>query len=105
MMAPVAIQQGELAAKNILHSIKDEPLETFTYKDPGSLATIGRNKAVARIGKLKFSGFLAWVVWLVVHIYWLIGFRNRLLVLINWIWDYFSYERAVRLITPYARKH
>lgn len=100
MMAPVAIQGGELAARNIIHHQAGEPLEQFRYKDPGSLATIGRNAAVARVGRYHFSGFLAWVVWLAVHLFWLIGFRNRLLVLINWAWDYFFYERAVRLINP-----
>lgn len=103
MMAPVAIQQGKTAARNILHLLSGEPLETFRYRDPGSLATIGRNAAVARIKRLKFSGFVAWVVWLAVHLLWLIGFRNRLLVLINWAWDYFLYERAVRWI-PSARE-
>jgi len=99
MMAPVAIQQGELAAKNILRQLAAQPLQEFQFKDPGSLATIGRNAAVARINRLNFSGFAAWLVWLAVHIFWLIGFRNRLLVMINWAWDYLFYERAVRLIT------
>ena len=99
MMAPVAIQQGELAAQNILRQLAAQPLQEFQFKDPGSLATIGRNAAVARINRLNFSGFAAWLVWLAVHIFWLIGFRNRLLVMINWAWDYLFYERAVRLIT------
>jgi NADH dehydrogenase len=103
MMAPVAIQQGDTAARNILHLLRAEKLEEFVFHDPGSLATVGRNRAVARIGHFRFSGFFAWLVWLVVHIYWLIGFRNRMLVLINWIWDYLFYERAVRLITRYDR--
>jgi len=98
MMAPVAIQQGKTAARNILNLLSGAPLEEFRYRDPGSLATIGRNAAVARVKGLKFSGFAAWVVWLAVHLFWLIGFRNRLLVLINWAWDYFFYERAVRWI-------
>jgi NADH dehydrogenase len=100
MMAPVAIQQGKIAAKNIVNLIEGDELRNFVYHDPGSLATIGRNAAVARVKGLKFHGFLAWVVWLVVHLLWLIGFRNRLLVLINWAWDYFFYDRAVQLITP-----
>ncbi len=100
MMAPVAIQQGKIAARNIQRLIAGKQLESFVYKDPGSLATIGRNSAVARIRGFQFSGFIAWLVWLAVHLFWLIGFRNRLLVLINWMWDYFLYERAVRLITP-----
>jgi NADH:ubiquinone reductase (H+-translocating) len=104
MVAPVAMQQAGIATGNILRSLHREQLEKFIYKDPGSLATIGRNQAVAYIGGLKFRGFLAWVVWLVVHIMQLIGFRNRLIVLINWAWDYFLYERAVRVIEPAGKK-
>jgi NADH dehydrogenase len=99
MMAPVAMQQGELAARNVVRWLRDEPLEPFRYRDPGSLATIGRTAAVARLGRFQFTGLVAWVLWLVVHIVQLIGFRNRLLVLVNWAWDYFLYDRAVRLIT------
>jgi NADH dehydrogenase len=104
MMAPVAIQMAETAVKNIQRDLQGQAPEAFVYKDPGSMATIGRNAAVARIGNLQFEGFLAWAAWLVVHIIQLIGFRNRLFVLINWIWDYVFYERAVRLITPYANR-
>jgi len=109
MMAPVAIQQGKLASANILRKIAGKPLVAFTYHDPGSLATIGRNAAVARVKGFKFHGFFAWVVWLAVHIFWLIGFRNRILVLINWAADYIFYERAVRVITfpwfpPFSKK-
>ena len=100
MLAPVAIQQGKLAARNILHLIAGEPLEIFQYKNPGQLATIGRNAAVAYVKGIKFYGLVAWLVWLVVHLFWLIGFRNRLIVLIGWAEDYLLYERAVRLITP-----
>jgi NADH dehydrogenase len=99
MMAPVALQMGETAAANIRRSLAGEPLAAFQYRDPGSLATIGRNAAVARIHGVSFTGFPAWVVWLVVHLIQLIGFRNRLFVLTNWAWDYFFYDRAVRLIT------
>jgi NADH dehydrogenase len=99
MMAPVAMQQGTLAARNVLHSLRGEPLERFAYRDPGSLATIGRNAAVARLGRFAFTGFVAWLLWLAVHIGQLIGFRNKLLVLLEWGWEYFTYERAVRLIT------
>jgi NADH dehydrogenase len=99
MMAPVALQQGQLAARNVVHLVRGEALEGFRYRDPGSLATIGRTAAVARLGRFHFTGFLAWVLWLIVHIVQLIGFRNRLLVLVNWAWDYFLYDRAVRLIT------
>jgi NADH dehydrogenase len=99
MMAPVATQQADLAVENILAQIQGKPLKQFVYKDPGSLATIGRSAAVARIGRWEFTGFVAWVVWLVVHLIGLIGFRNKLIVLINWTWDYVFYDRAVRLIT------
>jgi NADH dehydrogenase len=99
MMAPVAIQMGETVARSIRRLLAGDPAVPFVYKDPGSLATIGRNAAVARIHGISFTGFPAWVVWLVVHIIQLIGFRNRLFVLTNWAWDYFFYDRAVRLIT------
>ena len=99
MMAPVAIQMAETAAENIRRRIAGEPPLQFRYRDPGSLATIGRNAAVAYIRGIGFTGFPAWVVWLVVHIIQLIGFRNKLFVLLNWAWDYFFYERAARLIT------
>src|SRR6266496_4912419 len=99
MLATVAQQEAKLAARNIQKSLRDENLEPFQYKDPGLLATIGRNAAVARIWGLSFSGFIAWVIWVVLHIYRLIGFRNRVLVFINWAWDYFFYENQVRLIT------
>jgi NADH dehydrogenase len=99
MMAPVAMQMAERAADNIRRAVEGRPPQAFAYRDPGRLATIGRNAAVADFGRLRFRGFLAWVVWLVVHLIQLIGFRNRLLVLINWAWDYFFYDRAVRLIT------
>jgi NADH dehydrogenase len=99
MLATVAQQQAASAARNIRRLIKDQLPESFRYKDPGLLATIGRNAAVARIAGLSFSGFPAWVIWVVLHIYRLIGFRNRLLVLINWAWDYIFYDTQVRLIT------
>jgi NADH dehydrogenase len=99
MLATVAQQQARATARNIQRILKGQPLEPFHYKDPGLLATIGRNAAVARIWGLSFSGFIAWVIWVVLHIYRLIGFRNRILVFINWAWDYFFYENQVRLIT------
>src|SRR6184192_3106982 len=99
MMAPVAIQMADTATANIARRLRDEPPRAFRYKDPGSLATIGRNAAVAYLGGVAFKGFAAWVVWLIVHIIQLIGFRNKLFVLMNWAWDYFFYERAARLIT------
>lgn len=79
--------------------LKGEQPRQFHYKDPGLLATIGRNAAVARIWGLSFSGYPAWFIWVLLHIYRLIGFRSRILVLINWAWDYVFYESQVRLIT------
>jgi NADH dehydrogenase len=99
MLATVAQQEAKAAARNIEKILKGEQPRPFHYKDPGLLATIGRNAAVARIWGLSFSGFIAWVIWVGLHIYRLIGFRNRILVLINWAWDYFFYENQVRLIT------
>ncbi|WP_425060092.1 NADH dehydrogenase-like protein [Sporomusa carbonis] len=98
MVAPVATQQARTAADNIRRLIGGQAPQEFVYKNPGVLATIGRNAAVAHIGKWQFKGFIAWVLWLVIHIVRLIGFRNRITVLINWAWDYFFYERAVRVI-------
>ncbi len=100
MVAPVAMQQGELVAKNVVHLLEGSSLSKFTYDDPGVLATIGRNEAVADLGRYQFKGFFAWLVWVVVHIYQLIGFRNRLAVLLDWAWNYIFYERSVRLIGP-----
>ena len=104
MVAPVAMQQAQTVARNIQALLEHTPLQTFQYRDPGSLATIGRNQAVAQLGRLKFRGFTAWLVWLLVHLMQLVSFRSRLLVLINWAWDYFFYDRAVRLIVPEARR-
>lgn len=104
MLAPVAIQQGRLAARNALAVLQGGAPRAFEYRDPGTLATIGRDAAVARLGRFEFAGRFAWFAWLVVHIVQLIGFRNRLFVLVNWAWDYFFYDRAVRLIFPRARK-
>ena len=99
MLATVAQQEARAAAANLKRMLNGEASQPFRYKDPGLLATIGRNAAVARIAGLSFSGFVAWVIWVVLHIYRLIGFRNRLVVFINWAWDYFFYESQVRLIT------
>jgi NADH dehydrogenase len=99
MLATVAQQEAKAAASNLKKILKGEPPVPFHYKDPGLLATIGRNAAVARIWGLSFSGFIAWVIWVGLHIFRIIGFRNRLLVMINWAWDYFFYENQVRLIT------
>ncbi len=100
MVAPVAMQMGESVARNIARTLRGHALEPFRYRDQGTLATIGRNAAVAHVFGVNWRGFPAWVMWLVVHIIQLIGFRNKLFVLLNWAWDYFFYERAARLITP-----
>ena len=99
LLATVAQQEAKHTAMNILRELRERPPKPFTYKDPGLLATIGRNAAVARIGGVSFSGLLAWLIWVGLHIYRLIGFRNRLVVMLNWAWDYFFYDSQVRLIT------
>lgn len=100
MVAQVAIQSAVAAAKNIGRQIAGlEPLP-FRYRDRGSMITIGRNAAGAVIGRRSFTGFFAWLLWLLVHLFNLIGFRNRIMVLINWAWDYLLYERAVRFVFP-----
>jgi len=99
MVAPVAMQMAQVAATNIRRGLAGQPPVAFRFRDPGTLATIGRNAAVAYIHGFSFRGFPAWVVWLVVHLIQLIGFRNKLVVLINWAWDYLFYERGARLIT------
>ncbi|MFQ3214872.1 MAG: NADH dehydrogenase, partial [Marivirga sp.] len=99
MLAPVAMQQGEHLAKNILLSLQNKPMKPFKYSDKGSMATVGRNKAVVDLPKnLHFGGFLAWFVWMFVHLISIIGFRSKLVVLTNWIWNYFTYDRGTRLI-------
>jgi NADH dehydrogenase len=104
MVAPVAMQQGHLLAKNILNLQKNQPLAAFEYNDKGSMATIGRNRAVVDLPFYRFQGFFAWFVWMFVHIMSLVGFRNRVSVLINWVYSYFTYNRALRLIIrPFKR--
>jgi len=98
MMAPPAMQQGRLVAKNIRRLINNKPMKPFRYTDKGSMATIGRNKAVADLKGFKTHGFLAWLIWMFVHLISLIGFRNRFLVLLSWLWSYFSYDKSNRLI-------
>jgi len=106
-VAPVAIQQGKYVARVIRNEIEEaagrrtslQPRPPFHYWDKGSLATIGRAAAIAQFGKIHISGFIAWLSWLFVHIFFLIGFRNRLLVFIQWAWSYVTYERSARLIT------
>jgi len=98
-VAQVAMQQGTRAGKNILRAIAGQPLEAFRYRDYGIMATIGRGSAVGDIFGLKISGFFAWLFWIFLHIFWLIGFRNRFVVMSEWAWAYFSLQRRVRLIT------
>jgi len=98
-VAQVAMQQGTCAGRNILRAIAGQPLEPFRYKNYGIMATIGRNSAVGDVFGLKISGFFAWVFWIFLHIFWLIGFRNRFVVMTEWAWAYFSLQRRVRLIT------
>ncbi len=98
MMAPPAMQQGTLLAGNIKRLIRKQPIKPFRYNDQGSMATIGRNRAVVDLKAFKTQGFLAWFVWMFVHLVSIIGFRNKLFVLFSWIWSYFSYDKSNRLI-------
>ena len=97
-IAPAAKQMGRLAARNVIQSLNNEKTFPFEYRDYGQLATIGRNAAVATIGRLRFSGYPAWLLWLLAHIYFLINFRNRLTVMIDWAWAYWTFERAARIV-------
>jgi NADH:ubiquinone reductase (H+-translocating) len=97
--APAAIQEGRHAAGNILRLINKRPAIEFKYADRGTLATIGRSAAVADLGSLKLSGFFAWIIWLFTHIFFLIGFRNRFIVVIQWAWAYITFHSYSRLIT------
>lgn len=98
-VAPAAKQMGLHVARDIRALLKGKPRRPFTYRDDGSLATIGRKAAVAEFGRLHLPGFAAWLVRSIVHVGFLIGFRNRLTVMLDWIWSYFSYGRGARLIT------
>jgi len=98
-VAPVALQQGTAVGRNILRDLRGKPRQPFAYLDKGTLATIGRAAAVADLGRFHFSGFTAWFLWIFVHILYLVGFRNRVLVLIEWAWAYVTYQRSARLIT------
>jgi len=104
MMAQPAIQQGRALGDNLIRLQKEKALQPFSYSDKGSMATIGRNKAVADLPKIKFQGVFAWFVWMFVHLYFLIGFRNRLVVFINWVYNYVKFDREARLIIrPFKR--
>lgn len=97
-LAQVAIQQGRHLAKNLNKRVKNQSLKAFRYKNKGVLATIGRNKAVADLPNIKLTGFPAWFVWMVVHVLFLVSFRSKVIALTNWIWNYFTYDRGIRLI-------
>jgi NADH dehydrogenase len=98
-VAQVAMQMGRHASRNVLRGIEGQPYRDFVYTDLGNMATIGRAAAVADFGWMRLRGYLGWLAWLFVHIFNLIGFRNRLVVMVQWAWSYFSYQRAIRLIT------
>lgn len=104
MIAPVANQEADVAAANIVNMIQGKSLTSLVYKDMGALATIGRNEAVAKMGSSEFSGFFAWVFWLLVHVIRLVGFRNRVMILLNWAWEYLFFDRGVRVIMPNIEK-
>jgi NADH dehydrogenase len=105
MVAQPAIQQGNHLVKNFKRLLDGEPMKPFSYFDKGSMATIGRNKAVADVRGMTLGGFFAWVTWLAVHLYFLVGVRNRLIVFLNWIYNYFNFDRAARvIIRPFQKK-
>ena len=103
-IAPAAKQMGSYAAHKILQQLKGQSVAPFSYKDYGMLATIGRNSAVAVLGKVKLSGYPAWLLWLIAHIWYLIGFRNRIIVMIDWAWAYWTFERSSRIVTGERRR-
>jgi len=103
-LATVAMQQGRHVARNLLAKLKSEPLKPFRYTDKGSMATVGRHSAVATFRGMQLSGFFAWVMWLVVHVYYLIGFRNKLMVLFSWVYNYMTYDRSTRAILTIAKE-
>ncbi len=105
MLTPVARQQGETLAHNLNAQARSRQMKPFKYNDRGSMATIGRNKAVAELpGGLFLRGFLAWAAWMLVHVLFLIGFRSKLIVMANWIWSYLTYDKGTRLIIrPYVK--
>lgn len=104
-VAQVALQQAKNLSKNIINSLNNRKLKPFRYFDMGSMATVGRNKAVVDLPFIRFQGFFAWFVWMFLHLLFLVGFRNKMVVLINWIWNYFSYDRGTRLIIRPYRKN
>jgi NADH dehydrogenase len=105
-VAQPAIQQGKLLGKNLMRLINNQPLKPFIYKDKGSMATVGRNKAVVDLKHYKFAGFFAWFVWMFVHLMSLVGFRNRVVTFFNWTYNYINFDKAARLIIrPFKREN
>ncbi len=106
MMAQPAIQQGRSLGDNLVRLLDEKPMKPFVYRDKGSMATVGRNKAVVDLPKFKFQGVFAWFVWMFVHLYFLIGFRNRVVVFINWVYNYVRFDREARLIIrPFKKQN
>ena len=106
MMAQPAMQQGRLLSENLIRLLNKKPLKSFEYKDKGSMATIGRNKAVVDMPKYQFSGVFAWFVWMFVHLFSLIGFKNKAVVFLNWVYNYIRFDREARLIIrPYKKRN
>jgi NADH dehydrogenase len=106
MVAQPAIQQGRLLGENLIKLIEHKPMTPFKYVDKGSMATVGRNKAVCDVKGFRFQGIFAWFVWMFVHLFFLIGFRNRMVVFVNWVYNYIRFDREARLIIrPYKRDY
>ncbi|MEQ8422028.1 MAG: FAD-dependent oxidoreductase, partial [Arenibacter algicola] len=106
MMAQPAMQQGKNLGENLVRLLENKPLEPFVYRDKGSMATIGRNKAVVDMKNIRFQGVFAWFVWMFVHLFFLIGFRNRMVVFVNWVYNYVRFDREARLIIrPFNRNY
>jgi NADH dehydrogenase len=104
-VAPVAMQQAELLVKNLKRNVKGEEMQPFSYNNQGSMATVGRNRAVVDLKRFQFQGFFAWVVWMFVHLISIIGMKNRLLIFINWAWNYVTFDQSLRLmIRPKVKK-
>ena len=99
-LAPVAVQQGRFLATNIIREIEGKARQQFYYLDKGQLATIGKNRALVQTKRIKSGGIVAWWLWLIVHIFYLIGFKNRIFVILNWAWSYVTFEKGARLIVP-----
>jgi NADH dehydrogenase len=101
----VAIQQAQLLAKNLYKLLEGKEPVPFEYKDKGSMATVGRNKAVVDLPNLKFQGAFAWLTWMLVHLFLILGIKNKILIFVNWIWKYFTFDESLRLIIiPFQRE-